>query len=97
MEVETVESDSDDGVGDDASATASVNYAGFSREELIEMLKKTKVSSKPIGSAPKSGNRSHSQTSDKEEIMSEDGSFSGSSSGSSAGLSDEGSDGTPSG
>jgi hypothetical protein len=98
-DVETVEIDSDDEVEGDATATASTNYTGLSRAELlktIERLEKANLSSKPMGSAPNSGNRSHSTASDEEESMSVDGSSSESSSDPSGGSSDEVLDGTPS-
>ena len=99
-DIETVEIDSNDEVEGDAAATASTNYAVLSREELlktIEQLEKANLLSKSTGSAPDSGNRSHSTASDEEESMSVDGSSSESSSDSSVGSSDEVLDGTPSG
>ena len=96
--VETVEINSDVDEEKGAAATAPDNFEYLSREELIEKLKKASLSSKPTGSAPKSGNGwDHSESSDEGESMSDDGSSSESSSGSSGESTDEGSDGTPSG
>jgi hypothetical protein len=97
-DVETVEINSDDGEKAGAAATAPNNLEELSREELLELLRKAKLSSQSTGSAPDSGNGwDHSESSDEGESTSGDGSSSESSSGSSVDLSDEGLDGTPSG
>ena len=97
-DVEPVEINSDDDEKAGAAATAPDNLEELSRKELLELLRKAKLSSQSTGSAPNSGNGwDHSESSDEGESMSGDGSSSESSSGSSVDLSDEGSNGTPSG
>ena len=97
-DVKTVEINSDDDEKAGAVATAPDNLEKLSRQELLELFRKAKLSSQSTGSTPNSGNGwDHSESSDEGESMSGDGSSSESSSGSSVDLSDEGSNGTPSG
>ncbi len=91
----TVEIDSDNEEETDAATKATGFFDHLSREELIKKLQQANISTASTGSIPESGSRSYSQTSNKEESMSFDGSSSVSSSGSSADLSEEGSNGTP--
>ena len=99
VNVETVESDSDDMEEVEATANASANFATLSREELIARLQKANISHQSTGSAPNNGKRSHSKSHEEEEdSSSSNGSLAlGSSSGSSAESTEGGLDETGSG
>ena len=57
VNVETVESDSNDVEEVKATASASANFATLSREELIACLQKANISHQSTGSAPNNGKR----------------------------------------